>query len=428
MTTFERFEREIPELMTELAPANVPEYFDDMLRQTARHRQRPAWSYLERWLPMGVLARTVPMRSPVSWRPILVLALLGLLIAAGLAIYIGSRATRLPPPFGAAGNGVLLYQATDGSILAFDPTAGTPSTLAAASVGLGEPIPSRDGRHVVYIPTSDRLERIVVSRIDGSDARPLAGKYSGMQALDWSPDDGHVAFASYDGHRVSITVAAVDGSAAQTLQLDRNVWQIAYLPDGRLAIIAAERPGDPCPSNQANVSPCALFLVNADGTGLDRLISAADFHGINQINTSRDGTKLLWVEWKSGAQGRLHLFDLTTRVDRRLDDSGFPAVYEMNRAYFSPNGTSILFDLFEVDGDHWAVVPAAGGTPVRIGKKMPEHGSDAGWAPDGRSVLARYGTSETTGELWVLDATGGGADRRLDVEVPYLPTWQRVAP
>ena len=29
MTTFERFERAIPELMTELSPARVPDYFDE---------------------------------------------------------------------------------------------------------------------------------------------------------------------------------------------------------------------------------------------------------------------------------------------------------------------------------------------------------------------------------------------------------------
>ena len=69
MTTFDRFEREIPELMAELAPARVPDYFDDMLQRPPGHDQRPAWSAPERWLPMGVIARTRPMR-PLPWRPI----------------------------------------------------------------------------------------------------------------------------------------------------------------------------------------------------------------------------------------------------------------------------------------------------------------------------------------------------------------------
>jgi hypothetical protein len=102
MTTFDRFERSIPELMTELAPARVPEYLDDMLRQTAGATQRPAWSFPERWLPVEITARPLSMRS-FPWRPVLVLALVVALIAAGLALYAGSQ-NRVPTPFGPAGN------------------------------------------------------------------------------------------------------------------------------------------------------------------------------------------------------------------------------------------------------------------------------------------------------------------------------------
>ena len=60
MTAFDRVERHLPELIDELAAAGVPDYFDDMLRTTTQARQRPAWSTLERWLPMGVIARPAP--------------------------------------------------------------------------------------------------------------------------------------------------------------------------------------------------------------------------------------------------------------------------------------------------------------------------------------------------------------------------------
>ena len=102
MTAFDRFEHDLPELMDELAPARVPDYFDDMLRQSARTRQRPRWSALERWLPMGVIARTAPVRQ-VPWRPIVVAALLVILARAAASPCIaGSRRARRPPPFGPA--------------------------------------------------------------------------------------------------------------------------------------------------------------------------------------------------------------------------------------------------------------------------------------------------------------------------------------
>ena len=99
MTAFDRLEPRIPELMDELAPAQVPDYFDDMLRQTARTRQRPAWSSLERWLPMGVIARTDTIRQ-VPWRPIAIAAVLVVAATAALVLIAGSQ-RRLPPaPFG----------------------------------------------------------------------------------------------------------------------------------------------------------------------------------------------------------------------------------------------------------------------------------------------------------------------------------------
>ena len=427
MTTFERFERAIPELMTELSAARVPDYFDDMLRQTAATRQRPAWSYPERWLPVEITARPLSAR-PFPWRQLAILALIALVLAAGLLTYIGSQ-TRLPPPFGVAGNGVLMYRETDGAIVSVDPTTGSRTTVAPASDTARDPEPSRDGRRIALVTFGEtQSEQIVVAGIDGSARIPIAGEYREIDQVDWSPDDRHLAILSNVGGLRSITIAAADGSTSRPLSLDRQVSQMVYLPDGRLVLIAAERPGDACPGGDPAVSPCALFVVNPDGTGLDRLITAADFHGINTISPTPDGMKILWVEWNAGAQGRLHVFDLATRTDRRVADDTFPGRYEMNRAWFSPDGRSILFDLFEADGDHWAIVPAAGGPPVRIGPEWPQGGSDAAWAPDGTSVIARFTTSETTGELWLLDPTGGGGDRRLDVDVPYLPSWQRVAP
>ena len=67
MTAFDRIERRLPEILDDLGAPNTPDYFDDMLRMTARTRQRPAWSAPERWLPMGVIARPLPF-WPVPWR------------------------------------------------------------------------------------------------------------------------------------------------------------------------------------------------------------------------------------------------------------------------------------------------------------------------------------------------------------------------
>ncbi|MEX1168850.1 MAG: hypothetical protein WEE50_01780, partial [Chloroflexota bacterium] len=59
----DRFERQLPVLLTELAEPRTPDYLDDLLWQTANTSQRPAWSLLERWLPMLDIARQ-PVAAP----------------------------------------------------------------------------------------------------------------------------------------------------------------------------------------------------------------------------------------------------------------------------------------------------------------------------------------------------------------------------
>lgn len=428
MTTFERFERSIPELMTEVAPARVPDYVDDMLHQTAGATQRPAWSFPERWLPMEITARPLSMRS-FPWRPVLVLALVVALVAAGLAVYVGSQ-NRVPPPFAPAGNGLLIYRGNDGSIMSLDPKSGSQDTVVTSADAVGDPVLARDGQRIALVPhglASPR--RIIIKGVDGSTLSTLDGEYREINGAEWSPDGVHFAIVSNIDGLQSITVAAIDGSGAAAFPIGRQVSMISYLPDGRLILMAAERAGDDCPAEQPTDAGCALWVVNADGTGLRLLIPADAFHGINTLSASPDGRQLLWVEWNGAAEGRLHMFDLVTHADHRLPDDAFPTRYAMNRAWFSPDGSAILFDFFEADGDHWGVVPSSGGTPVRVGQTWADNsGPDAAWAPDGTSVLARYKTSNTTSELWLLDPTGSGNDRKLDVNVPYLPEWQRLAP
>ena len=75
MSSSERYERRLPELLDELAAPRTPAYFDDILGQVGRTRQRPGWTFPERWLPMSAVserlsaAPRVPLRAVVGRRP-----------------------------------------------------------------------------------------------------------------------------------------------------------------------------------------------------------------------------------------------------------------------------------------------------------------------------------------------------------------------
>src|SRR6188472_4276957 len=126
MTTGRRLERVLPDLLGELAAGPYPEYIDDVLVTTAQRRKRPAWTFPERWLPVDIVTTQVGApRAP--WRQIGVLALIALLIAGLVAVYIGSQ-PRLPAPFGVAGNGSIVF-VDDGDIYVSDTLTGTPRLL-----------------------------------------------------------------------------------------------------------------------------------------------------------------------------------------------------------------------------------------------------------------------------------------------------------
>ena len=47
MTSDRRIERDLPDLLDDLYMTSAPTYRDHILQQTARTRQRPAWSFVE---------------------------------------------------------------------------------------------------------------------------------------------------------------------------------------------------------------------------------------------------------------------------------------------------------------------------------------------------------------------------------------------
>ena len=58
MTLNDGFERTVSDWLDEQAGHGMPGYLDEVLARTTRTRQRPAWSSLERWLPVDLTART----------------------------------------------------------------------------------------------------------------------------------------------------------------------------------------------------------------------------------------------------------------------------------------------------------------------------------------------------------------------------------
>ena len=147
MTSDRRFEHDLPDLLAELAPRAMPDYRDDIVRQTAHMRQRPAWMFPERWLPVSVITTRAFAAPPVRWRVVGVVALLLLALAVGLVVVAGSQ-RHVPAPFGRAANGVVAYE-KGGDIFTADPVTGVAKAVVTGRDDV-RPVFSRDGTHFVF--------------------------------------------------------------------------------------------------------------------------------------------------------------------------------------------------------------------------------------------------------------------------------------
>jgi hypothetical protein len=81
-----------------LCAAPTSEYLDDVFARTARMRQRPAWTFPERWIPMADIPRPRAFAFAPPLRTIAVALILIALIVAAAVLFVGSQAGRLPAP------------------------------------------------------------------------------------------------------------------------------------------------------------------------------------------------------------------------------------------------------------------------------------------------------------------------------------------
>ncbi len=220
MTLNDGFERTVSDWLDEQAGHGMPGYLDEALARTTRTRQRPWWSSPERWLPVDLTAQTRSFARPTLGKALLVAAILVALI--GVAIAVGSRVQRVPPPFGLAANGQIAYKA-DGDILVADPD-GTHAHVVISgpsddfAVGY-----TRDGTQLMFLRrVSGRDATLMIAAPDGSGVRALVKEpLTDATWFDWSPDGRSLAVVSTaKGVRV-LSIVDIEHGTMRTLRRER---------------------------------------------------------------------------------------------------------------------------------------------------------------------------------------------------------------
>jgi Tol biopolymer transport system component len=432
MTSDDRFDRRFGSGVADLAAPRFPDYFDDVLAETGRTRQRPAWTFPGRWIPMVDIAqgRAIAPRAPLRALAIIVAVLL--MLAALAAAYVGSQ-RRLPAPFGVARNGVIAHTDAAGGIYVTDPLTGGTRRIVADTTGA--PLFSLDGTKVAFERRVETSVDVYVANADGSGELKLTKTpIDSFAGATWSPDGKMLAIGysvgPEDNQQGRIDLVRTDGSGATRLDLGLDsVWGAKWRPpDGTDLLVTGAKDGRD-----------ALLLVRPDGTNLRSLGApgATDAgYGVWAATWSPDGSRIAYTIYEeSGAS--IHVIN--------ADGSGHVALPKPDDARdqdptWSPDGKHVAvfrsLDLPDntIDGSV-AILPAdgsgAGIDAVRTNSTDASGGNITGglnwtttWSPDGSQVIA---TLPIIQKVVAIDAATGQATP-LDWKTNEVPDWQRLAP
>lgn len=430
MTGDRRIERALPTILGDLGAGPMPDYTDLLLARTARSRQRPAWVFPERWLPMDIATR--PVRgTAVPWRLIGALLIAMLLAAAAVALYIGSRAP-VPKPFGVAGNGALAYSVF-GDIYTQVGPKGTPKIIVTGPEIDKWPVFSPDGTRLAFVRNVAGVLSFAVARSDGTDVRTVSSTPlgDGPWWWGWTPDSRSIA-------------AVLNGSGDSRLLIFDTTTSAPprEIETGLTVDAPAFRPpnGDEILFRGDDGSKVGLYVMKADGSGLRAIVGPRALENDDGSQGdyrnpawSPDGSQIVYQE-RSLDDGflRIHV--------AKADGSGAHAVGFTtgdtwnDLGVWSPDGTRIAFERGGESSQGYAVVRLADGAVTTIQASPTCCGTSLSWSPDGTTILAVPWLGE---HAMLLDPAGGpvtalpfGAEGEgsTGIGAGAAAHWQRLAP
>jgi hypothetical protein len=434
MTSESRFERGLPAILEDLYLGPSPDYRDEVMAVATAVRQRPAWTFPGRWIPMADIAGRSAIVPRVPWRSIGVALLIAALLIAAAVAYIGSRPVRVPPPFGVARNGLIAY-ASNGEVYTADPESGAAQAVVSGPELDRSPRFSRDGLHIAFLRQNggdtSQFQLAVVGR-DGGKVTVVTTAPIGMPDLvEWSPDNTSIFVNSadarltrYDAAGNAAPVIIADGVHVQAgMFRPPDGAQILYQPDG--------------------ITGTALWVMNADGTDKHELLKRGSEETGGAISGSvawsPDGRLIAFgLNGDHDSFSRIHVMNADGTGLRRLDKE--PGVWVDNDLVWSPNGTRIAFNRWLQDSTDasWDIQPIGivsvdGGPVIVTGPTPVSDGASFDWSPDGASIVSVPGTilapnsTMTSAKPTMIDAISGLA-RELDVTIGSATSWQRLAP
>ncbi len=218
-----------------------------------------------------------------------------------------------------------------------------------------------DGTRLAYQVDGNTAWSVWVAESDGSRAAPVPFNGQAMEPA-WTPEGDRLALRGDDGSGWEIWTINPDGSGAQRLtDLPEAAGSPAWSADGtRLAFVG-----------EAAARTHNLYVVNADGSGLQLLASAAQTgYSYHRPAWSPDGSQIAVLRYAAGSDGPYDLWLLNTSGGGgQLLAAGVDRP-QLNRLAWSRDGSWLVFSK---EGQLWR---------VRIdGNGLTQLTTGGGWEP-----------------------------------------------
>jgi Tol biopolymer transport system component len=404
MTTNDPFLRQLTTWLHEDAEHHVPDHLAEVLERSAATRQRAAWSSPGRWLPMDLSVRRSVFDRPNLLRPVALLVLIGLLLAAIVALVVGSSRPALEP-FGLARNGVFV-SSSDGDIQTIDPATSARSPLIGGGAFDFSPVFSRDGSHLLFLrsdgpPAEPAILSLMVARADGSDLHAVTPAMPALDWFDWSPDGGRIAFVSSQ----QLWVVNRDGTGLEQLAQAGPAHFPTWLPPD----------GDEIVFRRETMQP-GIFSIRPDGTGVRQVSSRSPNNEFDYqaISAAPDGSEVSFTRWSAQGIPRVFALDPLTGTEQRFRTR--PGYGQRGTIAYAPDGGLVAYARSGLDGATQIVIASRDGSGREraIGPEVAARAdgslAELWWTftPDGSALIARYGDDESaTLQLLPLDGSPG---------------------
>ena len=260
------------------------------------------------------------------------------------------------------------------------------NAYGTSSLGL-----TTDSKTLVTVQADRSAQLWVASPGDDlSKAKQItSGKYDG-DSLAWT-SDGRILYTAPSGEQSDVWSIAADGTANKQLTTDSYAEALGCVSaDGRFVVFSSNRSG--------NFNIWRLDVTTGEQS---QLTHGAELD--SQPNCSPDGQ---WVLFKSLRQGNSTFW--------RVPISGGTPQQLWNKssnwAAISPDGKLVAIRYFDdqANANKIAVIPFAGGEPVKILEVSGFRDVGLGWTADSRAITYAD-TRDNADNIWSMPIEGGAA-------------------